>query len=636
VLSISYFCCVNLNINILRRITPRWVVFSIDICISFLSLVLAYYLRFNFSIPAKETDALPFVILVVLSIRAISFFIGKTYAGMVRFTGTKDIIRILSVLFAGSVVLLLMNFLNLKINNKYLIPISVLIIDFFITTFVLSFSRLLLKNIFMEFNNPKRESDNVLIYGSGELAVITKKAFDRSSKTKFRVVGFIDHHVKLKGSKIDGVKVYHLNSLKKILEEKKISVMIISDKGVSVTRKNYVIETCLSRDVEIKTIPNVSAWINGEFNLNQLKNVRIEDLLERAEIKMDKEGIRKTLISKTILVTGAAGSIGSEIVRQLTYFMPKKIILFDIAESPLYDIELEIHEKCNFNDIEIIIGDIRNEELVERVFSEYKPDYVYHAAAYKHVPMMENHPAEAISTNVKGTKIMADASLRHEVKKFVMVSTDKAVNPTNVMGASKRIAEIYIQSLCNNSHTKFITTRFGNVLGSNGSVIPRFRKQIEAGGPVTVTHPDVTRFFMTIPEACQLVLEAGNMGNGGEIFIFDMGESVKIIHLAQKMISLSGLKPGKDIQIKVTGLRPGEKLYEELLANKENTVPTYHSQIMIAQVRQYEAAVVKREVENLIATGKEGDKFDIVRKMKEIVPEFISKNSVFEVLDNKE
>lgn len=610
--------------------------FTIDICICFLSLVLSYYLRFNFSIPSEETEILPLAILVVMAVRTSSFFIGKTYAGMVRYTGTKDIIRILSVLFFGSVSLIMINYINLVISDKYLIPISVIIIDFFITTFVLSFSRLLLKNIFMEFNNPKRESDNVLIYGTGELALITKQAFDRNSKTKYRVVGFLDHHNKITGNKIDGVKIYHLNNLKKILTDKKVSVVVISDKGVSVTRKKYVIETCLSRDVEVKAIPDVSAWINGEFNLNQLKNIRIEDLLERAEIKMDKEGIRKNLLNKVVLVTGAAGSIGSEIVRQLTSFMPKKIILFDVAESPLYDIELEIREKFNFNQIEIVIGDIRNEQLVNYIFSEFKPEYVYHAAAYKHVPMMENHPAEAVSTNVGGTKMIADAALKFGVNKFVMVSTDKAVNPTNVMGASKRIAEIYIQSLSENDNTKFITTRFGNVLGSNGSVIPRFRKQIEAGGPVTVTHPEVTRFFMTIPEACQLVLEAGNMGNGGEIFIFNMGESVKIIHLAQKMISLSGLKPGKDIQIKVTGLRPGEKLYEELLANKENTISTYHSQIMIAHVRQYDPDVIKTEIVSLVALSKSEDKFIIVKKMKEIVPEFISKNSVFEILDTNE
>jgi len=626
---------VNVNINILRRITPRWVVFLIDVCISFLSLVLSFYLRFNFHIPANEVDFVPTALVVVMVVRALSFFVGKTYAGMVRHTGTKDIIRIMTVLLIGSIILLLLNFLSLSLLYRYIIPISVLIIEFFITTFVLSFSRLLLKNVFMEFNNPKRESDNVLIYGSGEPALITKKAFDQNSRTKYRVVGFIDHHSKITGSNIDGVKVYHLKNLKSILDNKRIAVVIISEKGVSVARKKYVIETCLNQDVEVKTIPDMSAWINGEFSINQLKNVKIEDLLERAEIKMNKEGIRKDILNKTIMVTGAAGSIGSEIVRQLTSFMPSKIILFDIAESPMYDIELELKEKYNFHNFEIIIGDVRNQKLVDKVFKDFKPEYVYHAAAYKHVPMMESNPSEAISVNVYGTKILADTSNKYNVKKFVMVSTDKAVNPTNVMGASKRIAEIYIQSLFNSTATKFITTRFGNVLGSNGSVIPRFKKQIEAGGPVTVTHPEVTRYFMTIPEACQLVLEAGNMGNGGEIFIFDIGPSVKIINLARKMIVLSGLKPGVDIQIKVTGLRPGEKLYEELLANKENTLPTYHPQIMIAKVREYNTTVIKSEISGLITTAIDNDKFAIVSKMKEIVPEFISKNSIYETLDSE-
>ncbi len=624
----------SLNINILRRITPRWVIFTIDITISFLSIVLAYYLRFNFALPDIEIDLLPFVILIVVGIRALSYFLGKTYAGMVRFTGSRDIIRILSALFFGSVVLVIINFINLQFHDRYLIPISVIIIDYFVTAFVLAFSRLLVKNLYVEFNNPKKDRENVLIYGTGELAIITKNTFDRDTKTKFRVVGLVDHHTKVTGNKIEGVMVYHLKNLETVLQSKKIKSFIIAEHNIPVIRKKHLIELCLAQNVEVKTIPEVSSWINGELNINQLKKVKIEDLLERAEIKMDKEGIRKNVFDKTVLVTGAAGSIGSEIVRQLTIFKPKRIVLFDIAESPLYDIELEIKEEFKFQDVEIIIGDIKNSKLVDQVFVEFKPDYVYHAAAYKHVPMMENNPAEAVATNVLGTKTIADAALKHSVNTFVMVSTDKAVNPTNVMGASKRTAEIYIQSLIGDERTKFITTRFGNVLGSNGSVIPRFKKQIEAGGPVTVTHPEVTRFFMTIPEACQLVLEAGNMGEGGEIFIFDMGESVKIAHLAQKMISLSGLEPGKDIKIKYTGLRPGEKLYEELLANKENTLNTYHSQIMIAKVREYKADIVKSEIENLITKASSGDKFEIVKTMKKIVPEFISKNSIYEELDN--
>ena len=624
----------RLNINILRRITPRWVVFFIDICICLISLILAYYLRFNFSIPSREVDKLPIVVITVLSFRALSFYIGKTYAVMVRHTGTKDVIRIFITLLISSASLIFANLIYLHFYDKYLIPTSIIIIDFFITTFTLSFSRLFLKNIFLEFNTATRkESNNVLIYGSSDLALITKKTVDRDSKSNYRVVGFIDHHTKMKGSKIDGVRVYHLKNLKKILDEKKVSVVIISEKGMSINRKNYVIETCLNRDVEIKTIPYVSSLISDSFSLNQLKNIRIEDLLERPEIKMDKDGIRKSLLNKTILITGAAGSIGSELVRQVIKFLPKKILLLDIAESPLYDIELEVREHFKFNDIEIIIGDIRNKNFIDSVFIEYKPDFVYHAAAYKHVPMMENHPNQAINTNIKGTKILAEASLKYKSQKFVMISTDKAVNPTNVMGASKRIAEILVQALSKNSETKFVTTRFGNVLGSNGSVIPRFRKQIETGGPVTVTDPEITRYFMTIPEACQLVLEAGNMGEGGEVFIFDMGKPVKIIHLAKKMISLSGLKPGKDIQINITGLRPGEKLYEELLANKENTLPTYHSQIMIAKLKEYDINKILPEINILIEKAETNDKFNIVKKMKEIVPEFISKNSVYEILD---
>ena len=386
-------------------------------------------------------------------------------------------------------------------------------------------------------------------------------------------------------------------------------------------------------NTKVLNVPPVTNWINGELSFKQIKKVQIEELLEREPIQLDKEDIQLQLTGKVILVTGAAGSIGSEIVRQLIRFHPKNIILLDQAESPLYDMEMELHDKYKLQPYEIVMGDIRNKERMENVFRTFHPQIVFHSAAYKHVPMMENNPSESILTNVLGTKTIADLSVEYKVEKFVMVSTDKAVNPTNVMGASKRIAEIYTQSLNKTSATKFITTRFGNVLGSSGSVIPRFRQQIESGGPVTITDPEITRYFMTIPEACQLVLEAGTMGKGGEIFIFDMGDSVKIYDLAVKMIKLSGLVLDKDIRIVYTGLRPGEKLYEELLADHENTLPTHHNQILIAKVKEYDFDSVSNSINDLITLFDKQDNNSIVKKMKELVPEYKSNNSIYVSLD---
>lgn len=625
------------NINILRRITPRWVVFLIDIVICFASIVLAYYLRFNFHLSETERAFMPSGILAVTVIRAISFFIGKTYSGMVRFTGTHDIIRILIVIVCGSAALGVIDIITLGLIGKYIVPLSILIIDTFISTSTLIFSRLLIKILYLDYNSQQKISNNVLIYGMGNLAQTTKRAIERDRHSLYKVVGFIEHHKKVAGNKIDGIRIFHIKDLESVIDENNVSLLIISERSLSIARKNFVLDICLSRNVEVRTIPEVSTWVNGELSVNQIRKFKIEDLLERPEIHIDPDDMNRNIGDKVIMVTGAAGSIGSEIVRQLTRFSPKTIILFDCAESPLYDIELEIREEYKFTNIEIVIGDIRDRNLVNQVFDKYKPEIIYHAAAYKHVPMMENHPSEAIITNVMGTKILADTAVRHNAQKFVMISTDKAVNPTNVMGASKRIAEIYTQSLNNeaNVSTQFITTRFGNVLGSNGSVIPRFRKQIENGGPITVTHPEITRYFMTIPEACQLVLIAGNMGTGGEIFIFDMGEPVKIAKLAEKMIMLSGLKVGSDIEIKYTGLRPGEKLYEELLASKENTIPTENNQIMVARVRVYNHSEVASPIEHLIEIAPNRNDMEIVSEMKKIVPEFISNNSVFEELDKK-
>ncbi|HPG73148.1 MAG TPA: nucleoside-diphosphate sugar epimerase/dehydratase [Bacteroidales bacterium] len=622
-----------MNINILRSITPRWVIFLIDITICLFSIVFAYYLRFNFKVPAFEIQMFVYVVPIVLFIRAFSFILARTYAGMVRHTSTRDVQRLILVTTIGSAALIIINVINFYFRQKYLIPMSVIIIDFITTAFILSFSRLLVKTLFMEFNNPRKKSTSVAIFGTEQLALITKKTLDRDTESKYRMVAFFDCDSKVLGNKIEGINVFNIHELASQIVKLEISTLIIARKQVPVEIKQEITDICLSNDVQVKTIPDVSSWINGELSLKQIKNIRIEDLLQRPEIKMDKKHLRKQLLDKTILITGAAGSIGSEMVRQLTRFRPKQLVLFDMAESPLYDLETELEEKLLFRNYSIVIGNITDEILVKKTFEQFRPEYVYHAAAYKHVPMMERNPAAAIVNNVAGTRMLADISMQYDVKKFVMVSTDKAVNPTNVMGASKRIAEIYIQAMNQFKKTMFITTRFGNVLGSNGSVIPRFKKQIEAGGPVTVTHPEITRFFMTIPEACQLVLEAGSMGEGGEIFIFDMGEPIKIVNLAKQMIQLSGLKLGEDIQIRFTGLRPGEKLYEELLANKENTVTTYHPRIMIAKVREYNYNHIKELTDNIINQVEEKQEESIVKEMKNIVPEFISQNSPYEKLD---
>lgn len=617
-----------------KSYTPRWIVFLIDLFICAISISLAFLLRFNFDIPQPYFNSLNFIIPFVLFVRSITFLIFRTYAGIIRYSGAKDTERIFIVAITGSILFIIINILNYYlINGTFIIPFSIIAIDFLITIFLMASFRLSTKIIYQELYNPTKEKTGIVIYGADQFGVITKRTLDRDAESKHKVLAFLDiNHANI-GKTLEGVTIYHPQYLDSLAKKNDIEKLIIAKENIDSEEKQSIIEQSLQNNIKVLTLPEVNTWINGELSFNQIKEIKIEDLLERPPIILDVNKIKKKLLNKCILVTGAAGSIGSEIVRQLIAFNPSKIILFDQAESPLYDMELDLQEKHNFYNFEIVIGNIADEYRIQKLFEVYKPLIVFHAAAYKHVPMMESNPTEALRTNIMGTKILADIAHAFKVEQFVMVSTDKAVNPTNVMGASKRIAEIYVQAFNQVSNTNFITTRFGNVLGSNGSVILRFKKQIDKGGPVTVTHPEVTRYFMTIPEACQLVLEAGAISRGGEIFLFDMGKSVKIIDLAKKMIKLSGLEIGKDIQIKYTGLRPGEKLYEELLNDKENTIPTHHSKIMIAKVRTYDFDQVKWEIQQLILLQREHNNMEIVKKMKEIVPEFKSQNSVYEELD---
>ena len=611
----------------------------IDVFICAFSLTLAFFLRFNFAhIPDADLKTLPVAYTATLSIRAITFFFSKTYKGVIRYTGSRDAIRILLVIIAGSSLLLVFDLVTRFTVGMYYIPLSVIVIDALVTMFIMICSRLAIKAIYFESKNPERQKTNIIIYGAGESGLITKRTLDRDAAVKYRVIGFVDDDEKKRGRSLEGTFVYPPSKLEELIREKEVDSVIISILNISSQRKNEIADLCINFNVKVLTVPPVSKWINGELSFNQLRTINIESLLERDPIKLDVDQIKQQVEGKTVLITGAAGSIGSEMVRQIISYNPQKLVLLDSAESPLYELEMELTEKLSRSKFEVVIGDIRSKERLANVFNTFKPHLVYHAAAYKHVPMMENNPSESILTNIFGTKNVADLSVEHGVEKFVMVSTDKAVNPTNVMGASKRIAEIYIQSLGKQltgkpGATKFITTRFGNVLGSSGSVIPRFKKQIENGGPITITHPDITRFFMTIPEACQLVLEAGCMGKGGEIFVFDMGKSVKIVDLARKMIKLSGLQEGKDIQIVYTGLRPGEKLFEELLADNENTLPTHHSQILIGKVKEYDFKDISEKIDELIKLFGTQNNADMVSLMKSIVPEYISNNSEFEKLD---
>jgi FlaA1/EpsC-like NDP-sugar epimerase len=473
------------------RSLPRLVIFVIDLIICTLSIGLAYLVRFNFNIPKVEVDTFYFVFPFMLLVRSSSFILSKTYVGIIRYTGTRDTFRILITLSLGSALFALSNLLSYPITGKYIVPFSIIIIEFLFTVFTMVTGRLLVKIIYMEIINPSSEKTGVIIYGAGEAGLTTKRTLDRDKGTKYKVIAFLDDDPKKTGKKLEGISIYHVSELEKILDKKTINHLIIAIQNISIERKQFIAEAGLSHGLRVLSVPPIQSWINGELSFKQIKKVHIEDLLGRESIQLQLDQIKEELFNKTILVTGAAGSIGSEMVRQILPFKPKLLLLLDIAESPLYDLELEIRDNpsTNIQNIEPIIGDIRNKERMRNVFNTFHPDIIFHAAAYKHVPMMELNPSESILNNVLGTKIIADLSMEFNASKFVMISTDKAVNPTNIMGATKRIAEMYTQSMNGFGKTKFITTRFGNVLGSNGSVIPRFKKQIDSGKPLTITHP---------------------------------------------------------------------------------------------------------------------------------------------------
>ena len=619
------------------RFVPSVVVLAIDLSIVFFATMLAIFFRESYSEIIRSPIVIfaPIIPITILSVRTLFFFLFKIPKIVVRYTNSKDIIKIFFATISGTVALILLSnlLLILNINPSRFIPISVIGMEFFITLALLIIYRFAFKIYFLEKVNPKKLKRNIMIVGAGASGITTKRALDRDAQSKYNVLSFFDDDPKKGGMQLESSPVRPLTQLDEYLSENDVSFLIISIQDFPAYKKNLITEIALKHNVRVLIVPPVVNWINGELSFKQIKKIKIEDLLERDLIDIDKKLVQKDIVGKVILITGAAGSIGSEIVKQLLKFDFKKLILIDNSETPSFFLHQELSNKKMFKNIEILLMNITDKVKMEDIMAFYKPDTVYHAAAYKHVQLMEENVHAAVSNNVEGSKIMADLAVKYGVKKFVMISTDKAVNPTGVMGASKRIAEIYVQSLnYAQNTTKFITTRFGNVLGSNGSVIPIFREQIENGGPITITHPDITRYFMTIFEACQLVITAGAMGNGGEIFIFDMGESVKIYDLAVKMIKLSGLTLGKDIAIKFTGLRPGEKLYEELLATAENTKPTPHKKIMIANVIKYDYQNIENEILHLIASKNE-EPLEVVKRMKAIVPEYISMNSKFESID---
>jgi FlaA1/EpsC-like NDP-sugar epimerase len=617
-------------------IVPKFVILLLDLGATVTALFIAILIQQNVALATTNWEHVLNATFLILLVNALVFTTTKSYTGIVRYTGVQDALRIAIAVGLSSFIILVINTVALGIST--ILSLTTLVISLYtiFSFFFLISYRVLVKYLFAYAKNYKMQKKSVVIFGAAATGVATQRVLENDGLANIQVIAFIDDDRK-KGSKnLNGAPILSFNEFKEMAAIKPVDELIIASYTIPTKRKNEVVDFCLDHDIKVLSVPPYSRWAEGKFSSRQLQSIKIEDLLERDPIQINNNQIKAQIKGKRILVTGAAGSIGSEIVRQLIPYGPDVIILCDQAETPLHNLELELKENGTRINCVSYLADITNKTRMQKLFEEFEPQYVYHAAAYKHVPMMELCPTEAVRNNVIGVKMIADLSIQYKVERFVMISTDKAVNPTNVMGASKRMAEMYVQALSNQPDltTKFITTRFGNVLGSNGSVIIRFKEQIEKGGPVTVTHPNITRYFMTIPEACQLVLEAGSMGNGGEIFVFDMGRPVAIADLARKMIRLYGLIPNIDINITYTGLRPGEKLYEELLNDAENTTQTYHEKILIAQVREVSFEMVQQntlELENILSTTN--DEMLLVGKMKELVPEYISNNSIYQQLD---
>ena len=608
-----------------------------DLLIHLFALFFAYLIRFDlkadFSLIEAEWAILSKSLWYFIIVKLVVFGLFQIQQGIVRHSSTDDFKRILLAEMCASFLFILGSMVrHYQLDGLYLFPSSVLLMEFiFSSAFVIS-GRFVVKLLYLEYTRDKGKEEAILIFGAGASGQLTKRLIDKDAANLQHIVGFLDDSAQLQGKRIEGSRVYPLHQLAKLKTKHQISTLIIAVQNLERSKLKELTELALDLGIQIKKVPEARTWVNGSFEMGSLKKIDINSLLGRAVISVENPKLATHFLNKTILVTGAAGSIGSGLAAALLQQKVERLILLDQAESALFDLEQRFQKTETTVQIEYVIGDICDEQRMERLFALYRPQIVFHAAAYKHVPLMEANPAEAVRNNIGGTKRIAELAAKFKADQFIMISTDKAVNPTNVMGASKRIAEMLVTELNAAHHTAYITTRFGNVLGSNGSVIPIFEKQIAEGGPITLTDEHITRFFMTIPEACQLVLEAATMGNGGEIFVFDMGAPVKILDLAKKMIQLSGLRPYTDIDIKITGLRPGEKRYEEVLANAENTIPTYHPQILIAKTRAVEADQNER-IQQLLATASVQENEASVSIMKQLVPEYISNNSLFQKLD---